>query len=180
MRKLNEFVLSGECEPVSATLGDATSVLIEGVCAKLKPDWVTFSHIGIAVFTCSQAEQEKDNDESLPFTLAFQSFFGNKRELSVFLKRRASIILKIAEDMCSGPERMTLTEYGLAFFFIKASAGIGCTVERHGHVVYFWRELVDLSDSAVASAELSSNDQEVTLVGQLLIIQKRCQGSTPE
>ena len=32
--------------------------------------------------------------------------------------------------------------------------------------MFFWHELVGLSDSAVASAEVSGNDQEVTLVGR--------------
>ena len=56
--------------------------------------------------------------------------------------------------------------YGLTFF-IRAGAGIenktaafDRTPEPHEHMVYFWRELVDLSDSAVASAELSGNDQD--------------------
>ena len=57
-RELNELVLSGECEPTSMTLGDAISVLIEGVCAKLKPDWVKFSRIGMQLLTCSQAAQK--------------------------------------------------------------------------------------------------------------------------
>ena len=88
----------------------------------------------------SKAEQEKHNDEPLPFTLALQSFFENEDELAAILQRRASIILKIAEDMCSGPERTTLTNYGLNFFFIRAGAGIEnkiaafeCTLERHEH-----------------------------------------------
>ena len=34
--------------------------------------------------------------------------------------------------------------------------------------MYFWCELFDLSDSAVASAEVSGNDQEVTLVGRVV------------
>ena len=94
-------------------LGDAFSVLIEGVCAKLKPDWVKLSHIGMQLLICSHGEQEKHNDESLPLPLALQSFFENKDELAAHLMRRASVVLKIAEDMCSGPERMTLTDYGL-------------------------------------------------------------------
>ena len=94
-------------------LSDAISVCIEGVCVKLKPDWVKFSHIGMQLLTCSQAEQEKHNDESLPLPLALQSFFETIGELAVFLKRRATIFLKIAEGMCSGPERMTLTDDGL-------------------------------------------------------------------
>ena len=47
-------------------------------------------------------------------------------------------------------------------------AAFECTLERHEHMVYFWHELVDMSESAVASAELSGNDQEVTLVGRVV------------
>ena len=57
--------------------------------------------------------------------------------------------------MCSGPERMTLTDYGVTFF-IRASAGNEhkiATLGRHEPMV-------------VASAEVSGNDQEVTLVGR--------------
>ena len=36
-----------------------------------------------------------------------------------------------------------------------------------GHMVCFRRELVDMSDSALASAELSGSDQVVTLVGRV-------------
>ena len=115
VREHNEFVLSGECEFASITLGDAISVLIEGVCAKLKPDWVKFSRIGMQFLTCSQAEQEMHNDESLPLPLALPSFFEIENEL-------ASIILKVAEDTCPGAERM-LTDYGLTFF-IRAGAVI--------------------------------------------------------
>ena len=94
-------------------LGDAILVLIEGVCAKLKPDCVKLSHIGVQLLICPHAEQEKRNDESLPLPLASQSFFENEDELAAFPMRRASIVLKIAEDMCSGRERMTLTDFGL-------------------------------------------------------------------
>ena len=35
------------------------SVLVECVCAKLKPDEARFSRIGMQLLICSQAEQEK-------------------------------------------------------------------------------------------------------------------------
>ena len=73
---------------------------------------------------------------------------NSKNELSLFLKRRASVILQLAEGICSGPERMTLTDYGLTVFFIRAGAGIEnkmatieCTLERHEHMACFWQEL---------------------------------------
>ena len=55
---------------------------------------------------------------------------------------------------------------GYAAGFENKIAAFDCTLERHEHMVYFWREPVDLIGSAVASVELSNNDQEVTLVGR--------------
>ena len=47
--------------------------------------------------------------------------------------------------MCSGPERVTLTDYGVTFFFIKAGAGIEitfaafhCALERDEDMVSFF------------------------------------------
>ena len=47
--------------------------------------------------------------------------------------------------------------------------------------MYFWRELVGLCDSAVASAELSGTGHEFTVVGRVVECNftDRCQGSTP-
>ena len=40
---------------------------------------------------------------------------------------------------------------------------------EHEHMVRVWRELVDLSDSAVASAELSVDDEDVTPGASVMI-----------
>ena len=125
---------TGESERASITLGESFhSVLTEGVCAKLKPDWVSFLRTGMQLLTCSQTEQEKHNDESLPLPLALQSFFEKKDALPAPPNRQANIIRK------TGRERMTFRVYIC-----------------HEHMVYFWREVVDIC-SALA------NDKVVTL-----------------
>ena len=86
MPEVNEFVLSGACELASTTIGDTISVLSEGVCAKLKPDWVKFSRIGMQLLTCSQEEQEKHSDGSLPLA-ASSEYHTQDRRRHVFKTR---------------------------------------------------------------------------------------------
>ena len=59
-REVNEFVLLGACEPASMTLGDAISVLMEDVCAKLKPDWVKFPSIGMQLIAHLLASRTRE------------------------------------------------------------------------------------------------------------------------
>ena len=121
---------------------------------KLKPDWVKFARIGIQLFTCSQAEQEQRNDESL-----------RGRSLRIKMGFQ-SIILKIAEDMCSVPQRMTRTDCRLISSSSGRALALRTRLQSSGVHLNVMSELVDLSDSAVASAELSGNDQEVTLMSR--------------
>ena len=127
----------------SISLSDGISVLIEDVCTKLKPDWVKFSCIGMQLLTDSQTEQMKHNDVSLPLPLALQKPSSRiKMSLQRLSKRRSRIKLKIAGYMCSGPERMTLTDYWPTFFKARADVenkigAFDCTTERHDHTGVF-------------------------------------------